>query len=237
MLGQLLLSIQWHELLQPQFYIEHGGLWVLLFVVFAETGLFIGFFLPGDSLLFVAGIYAHMGSTRMGKGLSYQFLELIGADHINNDKVSLAVLILLVTIAGILGNTVGYIIGKRLGVRMYHWKDNLLFKQHYLQQAHDFYQKHGGFAIVMARFVPIIRTFAPIVAGIVKMDRKVFQLFNWIGCLAWTMLMISAGHYLDRIFLEHFNLDLKKHLEIIVLAIVLITTLPVILKLVLKKKK
>jgi membrane-associated protein len=223
MLAQILLSFQWHQLLQPQFYIDNGGLWLLLFIVFAETGLFVGFFLPGDSLLFVAGIYS--------KNLA-SYLHDTG-----NDVLNLLMIIILVSIAGILGNTIGFAFGNRFGHRMYQWKDNLLFKKRYLQQAHDFFEKHGGAAVVFARFVPIVRTFTPIVAGIVEMDKKKFQFYNWAGCIAWSASMIAAGHYLYRFFLAKYNFDLTKHLEIIVLGIVLVSTAPVIIKLVFGKKK
>ena len=223
MLAQILLSFEWHQLLQPQFYIQHGGLWVLLFVIFAETGLFVGFFLPGDSLLFVAGVY----STDLA---AYLF-------NSHSDIINLLLLITLVTLVGVAGNTVGYWFGKKVGHKMYSWNDNILFKKHYLEQAHAFYEKHGGSAIIFARFIPIVRTFAPIVAGIVEMDKKKFHFFNWIGCIAWSTSMLAAGHYLYRFFLEKYHFDLTKHLEVIVLGIVLVTTAPVIIKLVFGKKK
>ena len=120
---------------------------------------------------------------------------------------------------------------------MFERKDTFFFKKKYLYQAKDFYEKHGGGAIVMARFLPIVRTFAPIVAGIVAMDRKKFAFYNVIGCFAWVFTMIIAGHYLQRIILDSFNFDLKKHLEVIVIGIVLVTTLPVIVKMLSGKKK
>lgn len=223
MLAQILLAFEWHQLLQPQFYIQHGGLWVLLFVIFAETGLFVGFFLPGDSLLFVAGVYSNDLS-------SYLF-------NTHSDIVNLLLLIMMVTAVGIAGNMVGYWFGKKVGHRMYSWKDNLLFKKHYLEQAHEFYEKHGGSAIIFARFIPIVRTFAPIIAGIVEMDKKKFYFFNWVGCMAWSTSMLAAGHYLYKFFLLKYNFDLTKHLEVIVLGIVFVTTAPVILKLAFGKKK
>src|SRR5471030_2387371 len=113
-------AFHWTQLLQPQFYIEHGGLWLLLFVVFAETGLFVGFFLPGDSLLFVAGIY----STNIAN-------EIV---HTGNEYLDLFVLLLLISIAGILGNAVGYRFGRKVGPAMYGWKENILFKRKYLRQ-------------------------------------------------------------------------------------------------------
>lgn len=235
----LLDSFNWTQLLQPQFYIENGGLWLLLFVVFAETGLFAGFFFPGDSLLFVAGIYTHEmdvnGVTQ--PGLSHQFLKLIGMGGIHNEWLDLLVIIGLLAVAGILGNIVGYRTGRKVGPAMYGWKDGFFFKQRFLHQAHDFFEKHGGAAIIIARFMPLIRTFAPIVAGIVKMDRKKFGLFNVIGCFAWVITMILAGHFLQKWTLSAFNFDLKKHLELIVLGIVAVTTAPVIIQLIRGKKK
>jgi membrane-associated protein len=231
----LLDAFHWSNLLQPQFYIENGGLWLLLFVVFAETGLFVGFFLPGDSLLFVAGIYAHEITKKTGEvapGLAYQFLDMIGLGGIRNEWVDLLVLVALISICGILGNAVGYWTGRKVGPAMYQWKDRFLFKKRYLYQAHEFYQKHGGLAIIGARFLPFIRTFAPIVAGIVAMDRKKFVFFNIIGCIAWVFSMIFAGYFLQKWILSQFGFDLKDHLELIVLGIVLVTTAPVIIKII-----
>lgn len=229
---ELLNSFHWTDLLQPQWYIENGGLWLLLFVVFAETGLFAGFFLPGDSLLFVAGIYAHRigEGAEAGPGLTHQFLQLIGMGHLQNEWVDLIVLWILISISGILGNMVGYWTGKRVGPAMYHWKKNVFFKPQYLQQAHDFYEKNGGGAVIVARFLPIIRTFAPIVAGIVKMNAAKFTFYNIIGCVAWVFTMLFAGHFLQKWIITEFGFDLKQHLEIIVIGIVLITSLPVLIK-------
>ncbi len=224
----LLEAFHWTNLLQPQFYIENGGLWLLLFVVFAETGLFFGFFFPGDSLLFVAGIYAH----KIGQdpGLAYQFLKLFNLGHIQNEWVDLLVLSALISFCGIMGNTVGYWTGRKVGPAMYTWKDRFLFKARYLYQAKEFYDKHGGVAIIVARFLPFIRTFAPIVAGIVQMDRKKFHFFNVVGCIAWVFSMIFAGYFLQKWILEQFGFDLKNHLELIVIGIVLVTTAPVLIK-------
>src|SRR6185437_11090034 len=153
------LTITWKDLLNPDFYINNGGLWVMLFIVFAETGLMFGFFLPGDSLLFVAGIYSEklVGSLISG-GTGTDIFDLI-------------VLWLLVSVAGIIGNAVGYWIGNKSGPFLFHRKDTLFFKKKYLFQAKAFYDKHGGEAIVFARFLPIVRTFAPIIAGIVAMNK------------------------------------------------------------------
>ena len=232
----LLDAFHWSQLLQPQWYVENGGLWLLLFVVFAETGLLFGFFLPGDSLLFVAGIFAHKMDNG-DPGLAHQFLKLIGMGGIQNEWVDLLVLVGLISFAGIWGNAVGYWTGRKVGPAMFSWRDRFLFKKKYLFQAKDFYDKHGGLAVIGARFLPIIRTFAPIVAGIVQMDRKKFHFFNVIGCIAWVFTMIFAGYFLQKWILSQFGFDLKDHLEIIVIGIVLVTTLPVIIKMVTGKKK
>jgi len=219
----LLLNFDWHNLLKPEYYISLGGLYLLLFIVFAETGLFFGFFLPGDSLLFVAGIYSHE--------LAGQILTT------NSDVVDLGLLWILISLMGILGNMVGYWFGCKSGPFLYERKDTLVFKKKYLLQAHDFMEEHGGAAIVFARFLPIIRTFAPIVAGIVKMEKKTFTLFNIIGCVAWVFLMLVAGHYLQKIILDKTGFDLKKHLEVVVVIIVIITTAPVLFKIFYNKIK
>jgi membrane-associated protein len=222
MLLQVLLDFTWTQLLQPQFYIDNGGLWLILFIVFAETGLLAGFFLPGDSLLFVAGIFSN-------KLAAYVY-------DTGSDVLNLLMLIVFCTIAGVIGNYVGYWFGKKSGPFLFHRKDTFLFKKKYLYQARDFYNKHGGGAIVFARFLPIVRTFAPIVAGIVGMEKKKFTFFNFIGCLAWVTSMLAAGHYLQKLFMDQWNFDLTKHLEIIVLGIVLLTTAPVLIKMFFGKK-
>jgi membrane-associated protein len=214
----------WTDLLTPMFYILYGGIWLLLLIIFAETGLFIGFFFPGDSLLFVAGI------------LSTSLVDSISLNT-GNDFLNLMIIAALCTIAGILGNTVGYMTGRKVGPAMYNWKDRMIFKQKYLHQAKDFYDKHGGGAIVFARFLPFIRTFAPIVAGIVAMDKKKFGFYNIVGCIAWVVSMLLIGHYLNAFTKKQFDLDLEEHLEVIVIAIVLVTTAPVFIKLFFGKKK
>jgi membrane-associated protein len=219
----LLLDFNLKELLQPQFYINNGGLWLMLFIIFAETGLFLGFFLPGDSLLFVAGIFCNkLAATVYASNSDFLNLMIIGS---------------LAVVAGILGNTVGYFTGKIIGPAMYNWRDRMLFKKKYLHEAHDFFEKHGLIAVVFARFLPFIRTFAPIVAGIVDMDKKKFGFFNIVGCIAWVFTMLFAGHYLNQFCKSQFNFDLEKHLEVIVLGIVIITTAPVIIKVFFSKKK
>jgi membrane-associated protein len=218
-----LLSIHFKDLLNPEFYIEHGGLWILLFIVFAETGLLAGFFLPGDSLLFVAGIY----SDKLAKEVVPQASDISG----------LFVLLVLISLAGIIGNFVGFWVGRKSGPFIYHRKETFFFKKKYLNQAHEFYEKHGGAAIVFARFLPIVRTFAPVIAGVVDMDKKKFTLFNVIGCIAWVFAMLFAGHFLQKLILNQFGFDLKQHLEVIVIGIVVITTLPVLIKIFSRSKK
>ncbi len=217
-------NFSWIDLVTPMFYIVNGGLWLILFIIFAETGLFAGFFLPGDSLLFVAGIY------------NAELVESIFS-FIHNEYLQLLVLWLLISVAGIIGNSVGYWFGRKVGPAMYSWKDNFIFKQKYLHEAQEFYKKHGGGAIVFARFLPIVRTFAPIVAGIVHMDKKKFTYYNVLGCFMWVLSMLVAGHFLQKWILAQFGFDLKEHLEIIVVGIVLLTTAPVFIKLFFGKKK
>ena len=221
----ILLDFHWTQLLQPQWYIDNGGLWFIVFAVFAETGLFAGFFLPGDSLLFVTGIFSD-SLVKAGLGMD-----------LHSSFVNLVILGIVISLSGILGNYVGYWFGRKSGPFLFERKDTFLFKKKYLLQAKEFYEKHGGGAIVMARFLPIIRTFAPIVAGIVGMDKKKFAFYNVIGCVAWVFSMLFAGHYLQLLFIKWFNFDLKEHLEVIVVGIVLITTAPILIKLFFGKKK
>ncbi|RFM36133.1 DedA family protein [Chitinophaga silvisoli] len=201
------------HLINPEWIINHGGLYLLLIIIFAETGLFVGFFLPGDSLLFVAGIYGGL--------LSNAFYD-----------VPFFFIMVMIAVAGVLGNFVGFWFGRKSGPLLFSRKDTLLFKKKHLYQAKEFYDKHGGGAIFLARFLPIIRTFAPIVAGIVGMDRKKFMFFNIISSFTWVFSMMLAGHYLDKAFPS-----LKEHLELIVIILILITTLPVIIKLFFSKPK
>ena len=214
----------WKDLLTPMFYIIFGGIWFVVFVIFAETGLFAGFFLPGDSLLFVAGIYSF---DLVNSGLGFN-----GGAFLN-----LVVLGLIISVAGIIGNFVGYWFGRKSGPFLFERKDTFFFRKKYLFQSKDFYDKHGGGAIVMERFLPIVRTFAPIVAGIVGMEKKKFTYYNVLGCVAWVFVMLFAGHYLQELFLKQFDFDLREHLEVIVIGIVLVTTAPVILKIIFGKVK
>jgi len=217
------LAIQWKDFLNPEFYIQNGGLWLILFIVFAETGLFAGFFLPGDSLLFVAGIYSNELAA-----------ELM---LINSDVLNLLMVCVLIIIAGILGNTAGYWFGAASGPFLFNRKDTFFYKKKHLFTAKAFYEKHGGGAIVFARFLPMIRTFAPIIAGIVRMDKSKFTFYNIVGCIAWVFSMMFAGHYLYKFFLNQYGFDLKERLEYIIIVIVLVTTAPVIIQLAKGKSK
>ncbi len=219
-----LLNITLKDLFNPVFYIHLGGIWIVLFIIFAETGLMIGFFLPGDSLLFVSGIY----STLLAKSLIH------GGP--GNDFLEVMVLFVLISIAGVLGNELGYWFGFKTGPILFKRKDTWLFKKKHLFQARDFYDKHGAIAIVLARFLPMLRTFAPVVAGIVKMDKKSFLRYNILGSTAWVFTVLMAGHYLEKLFLNNFGFDLRQHLFVIVIFIVIITTGPVLYKIISRKK-
>lgn len=215
-------EFDWKNLIDPLFYIEFSisgvkvGLWIVLFIVFAETGLFAGFFLPGDSLLFLSGIY------------SRELVENLVV--IDSEVMNVAFLATLVAIAGILGNMMGYWFGSKSGYYLYNKQDTFWFKKKYLVQSKDFFEKHGGRAIILARFLPIFRTFAPIVAGIVLMEKKKFMFYNILSSVLWSFSLVFAGHYLYGFLLENYNVDLKKHIELIVLFLVVITIIPVILK-------
>lgn len=193
-------------LLSPKWYIEMGGLYMILFVVFAETGLFVGFFLPGDSLLFVAGL----------------FIDDLAREFFN---VPYVVIMVMIAIAGILGNMVGYWFGKKSGPFLYQRQDTFFFKKRHLASAQRFYEKNGAFTVIAARFVPIIRTFVPIVAGIVKMDYRKFMIYNLIGSFGWVFTMMLTGHLLGTQFPW-----IKDRIDVIVIMIILVTTLPVIIK-------
>lgn len=181
--------------------IAAAGYIVLIFVVFAETGLAAGFFLPGDSLLFVAGLFAADG------------------------KFNLFALLISVFVAAVIGDAVGYLTGSRMGPRLFKRQKSLLFRPSHLQKAHDFYQKYGGKTIIIARFVPIVRTFAPIVAGAAQMPYRQFVVFNIVGGFLWVFSMILSGYFLGRAFPF-----LREHLEIVVIVIVLLSLMPPVIE-------
>jgi membrane-associated protein len=215
-------DFDWKNLIDPLYYIHFDingikvGLFIVLFIVFAETGLFAGFFLPGDSLLFLAGIYNRE---------LVENVVFLGSDFIN-----VMLLSTLVGVAGILGNIVGYWFGAKSGYYLYNKKDSFWFKKKYLVQSKDFFERYGGKAIIFARFLPIFRTFAPIVAGIVTMDKKKFMFYNILSSFLWSFTLIFSGHYLYGFLLENYDIDLKEHIELIVIGLVGITIIPVIYK-------
>lgn len=177
-----------------------SGWWAyLLFfaIVFAETGLLVGFFLPGDSLLFTIGVVA-------------------GAGDLN-----IVTIVAVLIAAAIIGDAVGYTLGKKAGPRVFSRPDSRFFKQEYLQKTKAFYEKHGGKTIIYARFVPIIRTFAPFVAGVAQMPYHRFAAFNVFGGIGWVILMTMSGYYLGNVPF------IRQHFEKVVVAIVLISVLPV----------
>lgn len=219
-------EFDWTQLLNPEFYITFEiagvrlGLYIVLFIVFAETGLFAGFFLPGDSLLFLAGIYS--------RDLVQNVL------YIPSDFLNVALLSLLVAIAGILGNMMGYWFGAKSGYYLFKKEDTFWFKKKYLLQSRDFFERYGGKAIIFARFLPIFRTFAPIIAGIVSMDKKKFMFFNILSSFLWSFILIFSGHYLYGLFLKQ-GIDLKHHIEWIIIGIIILSTFPVFMKLMKKR--
>jgi len=191
------------QLTDPQSIIQYGGLWLLLFVVFAETGLFIGFFLPGDSLIFVSGLLC---------ATKPQLLN-----------TSFPVLIISLIIAAVIGNVFGYWFGKKTGQGLYNRKDSLLFKKKHLETTKVFYEKHGGKALVLGRFLPIIRTFAPILAGVIKVDFKKFMMYNVIGAVLWISSIASIAYFLGIKFPE-----VENYLGYIIIGLIAITTIPVV---------
>jgi len=202
--------------------IENGGLYILLFVVFAETGLFVGFFLPGDSLLFTAGIYISKFCAQIGDG--------------QETPLKIALILILVILASVIGNIVGYWFGYKTGPLIYERRETWLFKRKHLLRAKGFYEQNGKATIFLAKFLPIIRTFAPIIAGIVRMHRPTFLLYNILGSLAWVGSMMLGGYFLENWVSNRFGFSLAKHIELIAIIIILITTLPVLYKLFFAKK-
>lgn len=157
-------------------WLENGGLLLLAAIVFAESGLLIGFFLPGDSLLFIAGFFTAKG----------------GGNHLP----SLPITALVVVLAAIAGDQVGYLFGRKVGPSLFHRPQSRFFKPDHIERAHAFLEKNGSKTIVMARFVPIVRTFAPIVAGVGRMKYRTFVTYNVIGGLLWGAGVTTLGHFL-----------------------------------------
>jgi membrane-associated protein len=178
--------------------VQWAGYVGLFAIIFTETGLFFGFFLPGDSLLVTAGLLISQGL-----------------------PLDLGTLGVLLTIAAITGDTLSYWIGRVSGPRIFAKEDSLFFKRKHLQRAAEFYEKHGAKTIVLARFMPIIRTFAPVVAGAAAMDYKRFWFYNVIGGIAWIWSMLLAGYVLGSRFP-----GIGKHLEIVILVVIFLSILP-----------
>lgn len=194
-------------LTDPEWIVEHGGLYLLLFIIFAETGIFIGFFLPGDPILFIAGIIIAN-------------IPLAPTESV----LMLLYWMALIALAGIAGNYVGYFTGRKFGDYLLQRRDTWIYKKEHLRKAEAFYHKRGGGAIILARFLPIVRTFAPIIAGVVRMDLKKFTFYNIIGSLIWVGTLVTAGYLLGE------NEWVKRNLEYVIIGIVLLATLPVLIR-------
>jgi membrane-associated protein len=204
---------QLKDLLDPKIIIEtllaKGGLFVyggLIFIVFAETGLAAGFFLPGDSLLVVAGLFAATG------------------------KLSLAILLSTLFLAAVIGDAVGFYTGAKIGPRIFSRKESLFFKPSHLQKAHSFYEKYGGKTIVIARFVPFVRTFAPIVAGAAQMRYRDFIFFNIAGGFLWVFSMVLSGYFLGNLLKSRFGINLDEHIEWVVIIVVALSLMPPVIE-------
>ncbi len=185
-------------------WLESGGLLLLAAIVFAESGLFIGFFLPGDSLLFIAGFLTAKA------GGSY--------------LPSLPIVALVVVLAAIAGDQVGYLFGRKVGPSLFDRPESRFFKPAHVERAHAFLEHHGSKTIVMARFVPVVRTFAPIVAGVGKMKYRTFLTFNVIGGLLWGVGVTTLGHFLGNVTW------VKNNIEVASVGIVIISLLPMIIE-------
>ena len=196
------------QLVNPESIIAYGGIYLLLFVVFAETGLFVGFFLPGDSLLFTAGLLCSTGIL----------------------DVSPVLLVILIIVAAVTGNMVGYAFGKKVGPLLFKRKSGLLFRQEHLVTAHEFYIKHGKKTLILSRFLPIVRTFAPIVAGIVKLDYYRFFLYSLSGAVMWVSSLVLTGYFMGK-----YIPGTKDYLGYIVIFLIVITSIPFVYNAINKK--
>ena len=199
------------QFIEPATLIREGGFYVLMFVIFAETGLLIGFFLPGDYLLFLAGMFVATG----------------------NLDVNIWILILGLIVAAVLGNFAGYWFGKRTGPLLYKRKETFFFKKRYLIAAEDYYQKQGAFALIMGRFVPVVRTFAPIFAGVVGLDFRKFAFYNIVGAFLWITSLTLLGYLLGK----RFEKEITDYLLYIIIGFIAITTIPLIVTFLKKQVK
>jgi len=192
-----------HMIYNVQAIITWGGLIALVAVVFAETGLLVGFFLPGDSLLVTAGVFC-TAANPTGKPL-----------------LNIITLILAVSIAAVVGDQVGFYIGRKAGPKIFSRENSLLFNKKHLIRTHAFYEKHGGKTIIIARFMPIIRTFAPVVAGVGDMNYRKFVSFNIFGGIGWVISMTGIGYGLATIWP-----NVTKHIEKLIIIIIFVSLLP-----------
>jgi membrane-associated protein len=199
------------DLLNPETIITYGGLLLIVIIVFAENGVIFGFFLPGDSLIFLSG--------------------LICASKPHLLKVDITTLLLSMFLAAVLGSLLGYITGRRIGPRLFQRKDSVVFKKKYLEMTQSFYNKHGGKTLILGRFLPIIRTFAPMLAGVIKVEFRIFMLFNIVGGALWIGSLGLVGYLLG----SRFPM-VSQYIEVIVIAFVAITSL-IVLRTYLKEKK
>jgi membrane-associated protein len=188
-----------HRLRDIKGLVAWGGYVGLTTIIFAETGLLVGFFLPGDSLLVTAGLLASQPQF----GLNVYLLGL------------------LLTVASIVGNSVGYFIGRASGPRLFRREESLLFKPRYLRQAHEFYERHGGKTIILARFMPIVRTFVPVVAGAAGMDHGRYTLYNVVGGVLWIWSMLFTGYFLGR-----YIPGIDRHIEKVIIVVIALSLLP-----------
>ena len=198
---QSLLDL-FHQLTNVRELVRVGGYVGLTAIIFAETGLLVGFFLPGDSLLVTAGLL----SAQPQFGLN---VYALGA---------------LLTVAAIVGNSLGYVIGRATGPRLFTRDDSLLFKKKHLYRAQEFYAKHGGKTLVIARFMPIVRTFVPVVAGLANMPFGAYTVYNVLGGLAWIWSMLLIGYFLGRSVP-----GIDKYIELMILVIVGLSLLPAVI--------
>ncbi len=191
------------DLLHPDKLIEAFGTIGLFLIIFAESGLFFGFFLPGDSLLFTAGVLCAKADSPLWP---------------------LPVVLVLVAVGAILGDQVGYVFGRRVGPALFRRPDSRLFKQAHVEKSQRYFEEHGPKTIFLARFVPIVRTFAPIVAGVGRMDYRVFVTYNVVGGLTWAVGVTSLGYLLGE------AVDIDKYLLPVVFVIIVLSVIPVLLE-------
>ncbi len=191
-----------HQVYDIEGIIRWGGMFMLTAIIFAETGLLIGFFLPGDSLLVTAGLLASPGQQVM----------------------SISAMAVVLPLAAITGNSVGYYVGRATGPRLFTREDSLLFNKKHLYRAHAFYEKHGGKTLVLARFMPIVRTFVPVVAGMADMDFRAFTLYNVVGGVLWILSMLFLGYFIGDIPW------VRQNVEKVILIVIFLSILPGIIE-------